>query len=131
MRRLMYLFVLFYKRFVSPFLPPACRYYPTCSIYALILLRFDNPVFAVCKIVCRILYCNPLSKGGFNPAFVFLPINKQKNIQKLIFIASFKQAHFLSPICPQIPQNANYFFIESNMRLLRRFQKFYIISVYV
>lgn len=131
MYRLMYIFLLFYKRFISPLLPPACRYYPTCSIYALILLRFDNSLLALCKIAYRILSCNPISKGGFNLAFVFLSIKEKKNKEKLNSLACFKQAHFLSPICPQIPQNPNYFFIESNVCLLRRFQKFYIICVYV
>ena len=57
-------FIAFYKRFVSPLFPPACRFYPTCSEYAALCFRFDNPAIALFKLFARILQCNQLFKGG-------------------------------------------------------------------
>lgn len=54
----------FYRRRVSPLLPPACRFYPTCSTYALEAVErfgvFKGSILAV----YRILRCNPYCKGG-------------------------------------------------------------------
>ena len=45
----------------------ACRFSPTCSVYAREALLVFPPHIAVFKIVWRILRCNPFSKGGFDP----------------------------------------------------------------
>ncbi|RDU73153.1 membrane protein insertion efficiency factor YidD [Helicobacter aurati] len=132
MQSLFLFLITMYQRYISPFIPPACRYYPTCSNYALLLIKFDNILCALLKISYRILSCNPLSKGGFAPAFVFLAAKKYKEKQRHQRLLCFQQTHNLSRICPQIPQKLTYFFVESNTHLLlRRFQKFYIISVYL
>jgi len=59
--------ILAYKRFVSPLLPPACRFHPSCSEYTLQAIRKHGVVKGGWMGAWRILRCNPLSKGGFDP----------------------------------------------------------------
>ncbi|MBN1498785.1 MAG: membrane protein insertion efficiency factor YidD [Spirochaetes bacterium] len=56
-----------YKRIISPFLPKACRYYPTCSEYAAQALRKYGLIKGLFLAVKRILRCNPLFEGGYDP----------------------------------------------------------------
>ena len=53
-----------YQRFVSPLLAPSCRFYPTCSEYALQAIAFYGPVRGLGKALWRLLRCHPLSRGG-------------------------------------------------------------------
>ena len=56
-----------YKRLVSPFLPPACRYVPSCSEYAAEAVA-RHGIFRGSTLACwRLLRCNPLARGGFDP----------------------------------------------------------------
>lgn len=55
-----------YQRVISPLSKGACRYYPSCSEYALWLLRFENPFVAVLKSCARVLACNQLFCGGID-----------------------------------------------------------------
>jgi putative membrane protein insertion efficiency factor len=57
----------FYKKAISPWLPPACRFEPTCSVYAReAILRhgLGKGSFLAFK---RLLRCHPLHAGGFDP----------------------------------------------------------------
>ncbi|MDO4674141.1 membrane protein insertion efficiency factor YidD [Campylobacter sp.] len=56
----------FYQSVLSPLKPPVCRYYPSCSHYALWQLEKNHPFRAFVRIFFRILKCNPLFKGGFD-----------------------------------------------------------------
>lgn len=56
--------VRFYQRFISPLFAPRCRYYPTCSSYALGALRTHGLVKGTLLAIWRILRCNPWSLGG-------------------------------------------------------------------
>ena len=56
--------VRFYQRFISPMCAPRCRYYPTCSSYALGALHTHGLVKGTILAVWRILRCNPWSLGG-------------------------------------------------------------------
>ena len=56
-----------YQAYISPFLPKSCRYYPTCSEYALIALEQHGFVKGAWLSIKRILKCNPFSHGGFDP----------------------------------------------------------------
>ena len=56
--------VRFYQRFVSPALPASCRYYPTCSAYAVTAVEVHGPVKGTLLSVWRLLRCNPLAPGG-------------------------------------------------------------------
>ena len=67
MKRFMIALVKFYQRCISPYKPPCCRFTPTCSAYA--VEAFEKRGFFVGLIltVWRILRCNPLCRGGYDP----------------------------------------------------------------
>lgn len=56
-----------YKTFVSPFLPPACRFEPTCSEYTRQAVEKYGGFKGSWLGIKRILRCQPLSKGGSDP----------------------------------------------------------------
>lgn len=56
-----------YKRSVSPFLPGACRYTPTCSEYALEAIERYGAVRGGLLATRRLLSCHPFSRGGYDP----------------------------------------------------------------
>ena len=56
-----------YKRCVSPWLPPCCRFQPTCSEYAAEAIRLHGPFKGAALATWRIARCNPFCKGGFDP----------------------------------------------------------------
>jgi hypothetical protein len=56
-----------YKRFLSPLLPPACRFHPTCSVYALKALHKHGALRGLRLTVWRLLRCQPFHPGGFDP----------------------------------------------------------------
>jgi putative membrane protein insertion efficiency factor len=55
-----------YQRFISPLSAPRCRYYPSCSAYALGAVRTHGPVKGFLLAVWRLLRCNPWSQGGID-----------------------------------------------------------------
>jgi uncharacterized protein len=56
-----------YKAIVSPFLPPACRFQPTCSEYASQAVEKYGAVRGTWMGIKRILRCQPFCKGGYDP----------------------------------------------------------------
>ena len=56
-----------YKRWVSPALPPSCRYVPTCSEYAMEALERYGALRGGAMAVWRLLRCHPFVKGGYDP----------------------------------------------------------------
>ena len=56
-----------YKRFVSPMLPPSCRFTPSCSLYTLEAIEKYGLLKGVLMGTWRILRCHPFSRGGFDP----------------------------------------------------------------
>lgn len=56
-----------YKAVVSPFLPPACRFEPTCSEYARQAVEKHGAMKGSWLGLKRILRCQPFSKGGYDP----------------------------------------------------------------
>jgi putative membrane protein insertion efficiency factor len=59
--------IRFYQRFVSPVLPARCRYYPTCSAYAVEAVRELGPMRGLIIAAWRLARCNPWSNGGYDP----------------------------------------------------------------
>lgn len=57
----------FYKRFISPMLPPSCRFTPSCSEYTLDAVTKYGVLKGIGMGIVRILRCHPFSKGGFDP----------------------------------------------------------------
>ena len=56
-----------YKAFLSPFLPSACRFEPTCSAYTAEAVEKHGAIKGIWLGVKRILRCQPFSKGGYDP----------------------------------------------------------------
>jgi putative membrane protein insertion efficiency factor len=56
-----------YKLFISPFLPSACRYYPTCSEYMMEAVAKHGPVKGVWMGLRRLGRCHPFHAGGYDP----------------------------------------------------------------
>ena len=66
MKRLLIALVKFYRKYISPLRPPCCRYYPTCSQYALEALEKYGALKGGYLAVRRILRCHPFYKGDLN-----------------------------------------------------------------
>lgn len=77
-----YLFIAvfkFYKRFISPLLPNACRFQPTCSEYAMQAFERHGVIKGMLLTGWRLLRCNPFCRGGYDPvpdSFRFTPWRK-------------------------------------------------------
>jgi putative membrane protein insertion efficiency factor len=59
--------IRFYRRFVSPALPPRCKYEPSCSRYAEQAIREYGILRGLVLAGWRLMRCNPWSHGGFDP----------------------------------------------------------------
>ena len=59
--------VMGYRRFISPALPPVCRFHPSCSQYALEALRVHGAARGLWLTVCRLARCHPFNAGGYDP----------------------------------------------------------------
>lgn len=67
MRRLIVLMLRFYKRGVSPLLPPACRFHPTCGDYMAEAVSRHGAGRGVWMGLKRLARCHPLNAGGLDP----------------------------------------------------------------
>lgn len=59
--------IRFYQRHISAHLPARCRFYPTCSAYAVDAVKYYGVLRGGLMAVWRILRCNPLNPGGYDP----------------------------------------------------------------
>ena len=69
------LIIKFYRLFLSPLLGNSCRFYPTCSNYALQALKRYSTFYAIKIIIIRLLKCNPWGGSGID----LLPKRNAKN----------------------------------------------------
>ncbi len=67
MKRAMLASLRFYKRRISPLLPPACKYTPTCSEYAMQAVERYGAVYGGYLAARGLLRCHPFAKGGYDP----------------------------------------------------------------
>lgn len=67
MRELVMAGLRFYKRWISPMLPSACRYEPTCSVYMLEAVERYGVTRGMWKGCLRLLRCHPFHEGGYDP----------------------------------------------------------------
>ena len=74
MKMLMIKAIRFYQKKISPLFGPKCRYYPTCSQYAILAIERFGVIKGSFLAVSRLLRCNPLFPGGYDP----VPEKKQK-----------------------------------------------------
>ena len=67
MKKLIIKAIRFYQRKISPLFGPRCRYYPTCSHYAVEAVERFGAFKGSILTVLRLLRCNPLFPGGYDP----------------------------------------------------------------
>lgn len=67
MKRFFVVLIKFYQKNLSPYLPSACRFRPTCSEYAIEAFETRGVFVGFFLTVFRVLRCNPLCKGGYDP----------------------------------------------------------------
>ena len=67
MKKLMIFLIRFYRKFISPLKPPTCRFYPTCSTYALQAYQKYGFFKGTYLTVRRLLKCHPFHPGGYDP----------------------------------------------------------------
>ena len=67
MNRVLIAFIRVYQYALSPMLGQRCKYYPSCSNYAVAALREYGAVRGLGLATWRILRCNPFSNGGYDP----------------------------------------------------------------
>jgi uncharacterized protein len=56
-----------YQRWISPLLGPRCRYFPSCSQYAVLAIERHGVVHGSYLTVRRLLRCHPFHAGGYDP----------------------------------------------------------------
>ncbi|UJS27271.1 membrane protein insertion efficiency factor YidD [Macrococcoides canis] len=67
MKQLLLGLIKFYRKYISPMTPPACRFHPTCSQYGLEAIETHGAMKGAYLTVKRILKCHPFHPGGFDP----------------------------------------------------------------
>ncbi|MCX6609938.1 MAG: membrane protein insertion efficiency factor YidD [Acidobacteria bacterium] len=67
MRLLLIAILKIYKRVISPMLPSACRFHPTCSVYAMEAIDRHGAMRGTGMAISRICKCHPFHAGGFDP----------------------------------------------------------------
>ncbi|MBR3917825.1 MAG: membrane protein insertion efficiency factor YidD [Clostridia bacterium] len=67
MKKLFLFLIKFYQKNISPMKKPCCRFYPTCSQYALEAIQKYGAFKGFFLALWRILRCNPFCKGGYDP----------------------------------------------------------------
>ncbi len=71
--------ILFYKKCISPLLPPSCRYYPTCSTYMIEAIKKHGAFLGLVMGCSRILRCNPFVRGGYDPVPDYFTLRRNRN----------------------------------------------------
>ena len=56
-----------YQMLLSPVFPSCCRFYPSCSEYAIIAIRHHGPIKGIFLGMKRLLRCHPWHPGGYDP----------------------------------------------------------------
>lgn len=56
-----------YRRYVSPFTPPSCRFRPTCSEYGLVAVERYGAARGLWLLARRVARCHPWNPGGYDP----------------------------------------------------------------
>lgn len=67
MKRVFLAIIWFYKHAISPYTPRCCRFIPSCSEYAVQAINRYGACKGAGLAVRRIIKCNPLCKGGYDP----------------------------------------------------------------
>jgi len=65
--KLVIYFIRLYQRIISPLFPPSCRFYPSCSTYAIEAIGRYGLIKGGLKAVLRLAKCHPFHPGGYDP----------------------------------------------------------------
>jgi len=76
MGRVLVALVRVYQKVISPMFGPRCRYYPSCSNYAVEAIRTHGAVRGSLLAGWRVLRCNPFSNGGVDP----VPLRRERGV---------------------------------------------------
>jgi len=82
MKKIIINLIKFYQKYLSILSYGSCRYYPTCSEYAIMQFKFNNIFKALFFSTKRILTCNPFFKGGFDYPSTKCPLSN-KSFKKI------------------------------------------------
>ncbi|WP_052487936.1 membrane protein insertion efficiency factor YidD [Gordoniibacillus kamchatkensis] len=66
MRKMLQAPIRAYRKFISPLKPPTCRFYPSCSLYALEAIEVHGALIGSWLAVKRICKCHPFHPGGID-----------------------------------------------------------------
>ncbi len=67
MNRILITIIGFYKKYISPLKPASCRFYPTCSDYAIEAIQKHGCFKGIFLSIKRLLRCHPYHPGGYDP----------------------------------------------------------------
>lgn len=67
LKKVFLFFIIFYRRYISQYLPKSCIYHPTCSKYAYISIERFGILKGLYLATKRVLRCTPFHKGGYDP----------------------------------------------------------------
>lgn len=79
MKKIFIWLVKLYRKFISPLKPPCCRFYPTCSTYAVQAFEKHGVIKGLYLSTKRVLRCNPWNIGGIDYVPEEFHFFKQKN----------------------------------------------------
>ena len=80
MNRIVIFLIRIYQRFISPLSGPSCRFYPSCSQYAIEALNRHGFLKGSYLSVRRLLKCHPFHEGGLDPVPEKHCCNKQRTL---------------------------------------------------
>ncbi|WP_332444827.1 membrane protein insertion efficiency factor YidD [Wolinella succinogenes] len=113
MRTLLIGMIWVYQKVISPLKRPTCRYYPSCSEYALWLFSYSNFWHALLFSLRRILRCNSLFEGGIDYPIISKRITPIFGSPRLIKV-------WLVPLCPQKDWSAKgKFYLIKSMKVVQ------------
>lgn len=67
MKKILISLIKFYRKYISPLKRPSCRFYPSCSEYALEAIGKYGAAKGGIMAIKRILRCHPFNRGGYDP----------------------------------------------------------------
>ena len=78
MKKILIFLLKGYKKIISPILPGACRFTPTCSEYAMEAIEKFGAIKGSLLSAYRVLRCNPFCRGGYDPVPERFTFKRQK-----------------------------------------------------
>lgn len=67
MKKLLVFIIKLYRKYISPLKQPCCRFYPSCSQYAIDAISKHGSLRGGFMAIKRIIKCNPFNPGGYDP----------------------------------------------------------------